>query len=113
LAEVKDGTHESPKYHSAGIPFITSKNLVDGNIDFSNVNYISETDHESFSRRSNVEDGDILFGMIGTIGNPVRVQKDREFSIKNVALIKSNKALIDGNSFIKYLSPRFLTSSFR
>lgn len=108
LAEVKDGTHESPKYHSAGIPFITSKNLVDGNIDFSNVNYISETDHESFSRRSNVEDGDILFGMIGTIGNPVRVQKDREFSIKNVALIKSNKALIDGEFLYQVLkSPIF------
>jgi type I restriction enzyme S subunit len=38
--------------------------------------------------RSGVNDGDVLFAMIGTIGNPVIVRKDRRFSIKNVALFK-------------------------
>jgi len=87
--DVRDGTHDSPKYYSTGIPFVTSKNLVNGKIDFSDVKYISEEDHLNFSTRSKVEDNDILFAMIGSIGNPVLVKKNREFSVKNVALFKA------------------------
>ena len=86
--DVRDGTHDTPQYVTEGVPFVTSKNLCNGHIDFSNVQLISETDHLEYSKRSFVEDGDILFAMIGSIGNPVLVKKDREFSIKNVALFK-------------------------
>lgn len=88
ITDVRDGTHDSPQYVDEGIPFITSKNLKSNGIDFSEVNYITRDDHEKFSKRSDVSNGDILFGMIGTIGNPVIVKKEFEFSIKNVALIK-------------------------
>ena len=88
--DIRDGTHDSPKYVENGVPFVTSKNLVNGKIDFSDVKYISEIDHNNFIQRSFVEDGDILFAMIGSIGNPVLIKKDREFSIKNVALFKPN-----------------------
>lgn len=40
------------------------------------------------SERSRVDRGDILFAMIGSIGNPVIVETDRSFSIKNIALFK-------------------------
>lgn len=102
VADVRDGTHDSPKYQSSGIPFITSKNLRNGKIDFSDCNYITIEDHKKFSVRSFVEKGDILFGMIGTIGSPVIVDIDFDFSIKNVALIKLNKDIVD-NRYMKYL----------
>ncbi|MDY5681926.1 MAG: restriction endonuclease subunit S [Treponema sp.] len=98
--DVRDGTHDSPKYVEKGYPFVTSKNLVDGKIDFSSVQYISEKDHNEFIKRSLVEDGDILFAMIGSIGNPVLVKKDREFSIKNVALFKPYSK---ENTFMEYV----------
>lgn len=88
VCDVRDGTHESPKFHSTGFPLITSKNLTAGTINFDNVQYISEIDHVNICKRSNVDDGDILLAMIGTIGNPVLVKKVRDFSIKNVALFK-------------------------
>jgi type I restriction enzyme S subunit len=45
ICDVRDGTHESPKYHPNGFPFITSKNLLsNGGIDFENVSLISEID---------------------------------------------------------------------
>ena len=101
--DVRDGTHDSPKYQDAGIPLITSKNLKDGKVDFGNVNYISKEDHENISKRSKVDNGDVLFAMIGTIGNPVIVSTDKIFSIKNVALFKfeNNKKLI--NEYLKLL----------
>ena len=33
--DIRDGTHDSPKFYDKGIPFVTSKNLNDGILDFS------------------------------------------------------------------------------
>ena len=100
--DVRDGTHESPKYYSEGIPFVTSKNLDNGKIDFSTCKFIKEEDHKKYSERSLVEHGDILFAMIGSIGNPVIVNKDRAFSVKNVALFKRYNAELTSNKYIYY-----------
>ena len=108
LADVRDGTHDSPKYHSQGFPFVTSKNLTDnGKIDFSNVNLISENDYNNINKRSKVDVGDILFGLIGTIGRPVIVEADG-FAIKNVALIKPNHNAVNN----QYLYHLMCSSSF-
>ena len=88
ICDVRDGTHDSPQYVEEGYPLITSKNVIGGGISFDNVKYISKADLDSINARSRVDDGDIILPMIGTIGNPVIVHKDREFAIKNVALIK-------------------------
>lgn len=88
VIDVRDGTHDSPKYVPVGIPLVTSKNLVNGAIDYSNVKYITQEDADKINTRSMVDDNDILFAMIGSIGNPVLVKKDREFCIKNMALFK-------------------------
>lgn len=99
LFEVKDGTHDTPKYLSDGIPFITQKNIKNNSIDFSNVTFISESDHEKFYKRSNVENGDIIIAMIGHgRGNSCLVKTDKIFSIKNVGLFKFFKN-IQSNKF--------------
>ena len=91
VTDVRDGTHDSPKYYDSGYPFVTSKNLINGGIDFSTCQLICEDDYLHFNDRSRVDDGDILMPMIGTIGGAIIVNKDRDFAIKNVALIKFNK----------------------
>lgn len=88
IINVRDGTHDSPKYVPEGIPLVTSKNLSNGMIDYGNVKYIIQEDADKINARSMVDDDDILFAMIGSIGNPVLVKKDREFCIKNMALFK-------------------------
>ena len=88
VIDVRDGTHDSPKYVPVGIPLVTSKNLVNGFIDYSNVKYITQEDADKINARSMVHDDDILFAMIGSIGNPVLAKMDREFCIKNMALFK-------------------------
>lgn len=95
VMDVRDGTHDSPEYIDIGIPLVTSKNISGGRLDFSNVKYISREDANKINERSNVDSGDIMFAMIGSIGNPVIVNKDREFCVKNVALFKNyNKSKI-------------------
>ena len=40
--DVRDGTHDTPKYVLEGIPLVTSKNLCNGKIDFSTAKFRSE-----------------------------------------------------------------------
>lgn len=103
-SSVRDGTHDTPKYVDEGVPLVTSKNLKGGEIDMDNVDLISESDHEEICRRSAVEENDILYGMIGTIGNPVIVRETNAFSIKNVGLFKKNEVLLIPKYFQYYLS---------
>ena len=100
VADVRDGTHDSPKFYNDGFPLVTSKNLKDGSIDFSDCSFISKQDFDEINKRSKVYSGDILFGMIGTIGNPAIVEHTG-FAIKNVALIK--EGIIVNNRFIYHL----------
>ena len=102
--DVRDGTHDTPKYTNIpnGYPLITSKNLCSGKLDFSTVKYISEDDHKKISVRSKVENRDVLFAMIGTIGNPVIVETTRQFSIKNVALFKYYNIELTSPKYLKY-----------
>lgn len=101
VCDVRDGTHGSPKYVEEGYPLVTSKNVVNGKISFENISYICQEDFDEISKRSNVDNGDIIMPMIGTIGKPTIVVKDRDFAIKNVALIKfiQNSRVI--NTFVR------------
>lgn len=104
VIDVRDGTHDTPKYVASGIPLVTSKNLTDGIIDFETAKDISIEDAAAINSRSRVDDGDILFAMIGTIGNPVLVKKDREFCIKNMALFKQiDASLLDMRYVLLFL----------
>ena len=103
ITEVKDGTHDSPKYIKEGIPFVTQKNIKPIGLSFEDTKFITETDHEKFFKRSNVTHGDILISMIGANrGMAAIVDDNRVFSIKNVGLIKSSDN-INMNYLLYYL----------
>ena len=90
--DVRDGTHDSPKYINEGIPFVTQKNITDGGLKFDKVKFINQDDHDKFYKRSNVAFNDIIISMIGANrGMACIVDDKRLFSIKNVGLIKSNE----------------------
>lgn len=105
VCDVRDGTHDSPKYIDGGdYILITSKNIVDGKIDYSNVSYITKEDYDAINKRSKVDDGDIIMAMIGTIGKPIIVKmEDYRFCIKNVALIKFLEDGLVSNIYIQAL----------
>lgn len=93
VADVRDGTHASPKYFASGHPFVTSKNVKDGFINYDDIQYISDADFEEINKRSKVDVNDVLMGMIGTIGNIALIRTEPDFAIKNVALIKDTKQI--------------------
>ena len=89
LCYVTDGTHDTPKpVNDGGVPLVTGKCIKNGFIDFNEPYNISYQDHESISKRSGLQTGDILFSNIGTVGTTCLVNYDREFSVKNVIIFK-------------------------
>ncbi|MBQ8054836.1 MAG: restriction endonuclease subunit S [Lachnospiraceae bacterium] len=68
IFEAKDGPHFSPKYQDQGVPFISTRNISGGKLDFSEAKFISEKDHIEFSKKVSPKKGDILYSKGGTTG---------------------------------------------
>ena len=86
---VTDGTHDSPKQVDKGRKLITSKHLGRYGIDFEGAKNISESDYEKVISRSKVEQWDILFSMIGTIGNLYLERNHKiEYACKNMGIFQ-------------------------
>lgn len=88
VCDVRDGTHDSPKYVDSGYPLVTSKNLSSGRVILDGAALISEIDYQQINKRSKVHRGDLLMPMIGTVGNPVLVDHEPNYAVKNVAIMK-------------------------
>jgi type I restriction enzyme S subunit len=98
---VRDGTHDSPKRKDKGKYLVTSKNIRNGKIDFSSCYKVSESDFEAVNKRSKVDDNDIIFSMIGTLGEVAFIDKyNNDFCIKNVGLFKLSST--DKSLFLFY-----------
>lgn len=106
IADVRDGTHDSPKPSNIGRYLITSKNVKNGTINFDGAYLISENDYNAINARSKVDKWDLLFTMIGTVGEVGLVCDEPEYAIKNVGLIKTGDELL--SRFLKH----YLTSKY-
>lgn len=99
--KITDGTHKTPKYVTNGIPFISVKNISTGQLSFSDIKYITKSEHEELYSRCDPEQGDILISKVGTTGVPVIVNTNEQFSLfVSVALLKYVHHLLDGNYLV-------------
>jgi type I restriction enzyme S subunit len=100
---VTDGTHDTPKPIDEGKLLITSKNIKEGRVQLDGAYAISQNEFDEINRRSKVDQWDVLFSMIGTVGEIALVRDNPEYAIKNIGLFKS-KAKVDGVWLYYYLT---------
>ena len=99
----------TPKYIDKGVPYITSKNIKNGKIDYNNINYISKEDYENISKNRPIKVNDILISMIGTIGETAVVTKaDGDFYGQNMFLVRLNDKKINQRFFLNYFKSSFV-----
>jgi type I restriction enzyme S subunit len=79
--KITDGTHQTPKYYSEGIVFLSSRNVTSGKIDWGNVKYIDNAQHLEMHSRVAPRRGDILLAKNGTTGVAAIVDRDTVFDI--------------------------------
>ncbi len=86
---ITDGPHLTPQFLGDGVPFLSVNNLVDNKIDLSDLRFISQKDHEVFSRKCKPETNDILLGKAASVGKVAIVDLGIEFNIWSpIAMIR-------------------------
>lgn len=91
VCEIYDGTHQTPKYQSGGIPFISVENIKDI---YGSNKYISLEDYESYKIKPKV--GDVFMTRIGSIGVCTVFTKQADIAYYvSLALLRPNKEILD------------------
>ncbi|MDV2455813.1 restriction endonuclease subunit S [Acinetobacter towneri] len=99
--KIKDGTHFSPKTLEIGeYKYLTSKNVKNGYLDFSNLEYVNKEEHLKIYSSCDVRHGDVLLTKDGTIGQCCVNTLHEEFSLlSSVAFLRLKS---EYNNFFLY-----------
>lgn len=94
---ITDGTHNTPTYTDKenGSPFLSSKDITSGHIDWSSIKYITKELHEQLQKEVAPKRNDILLAKNGTTGIGALVEEDIVFNIYvTLALIRPNQSIV-------------------
>lgn len=105
IADVIDPhpSHRTPPEVLGGVPYVSIGDIDEqGNIDFEKSRKVSPVVLEEHKSRYLIENGDFIFGKIGTIGKPTKIPINIEYTISaNVILIKPKKELVNPD-YLRY-----------
>ena len=100
-----DGTHDSPKQQDYGFKLVTSRHIKANKILLEEAYFISEEDYLKINKRSRLQIGDVLFTMIGTVGEVCRVAIEPDFAIKNIGVFRPAESSDSAWIYYYLLSP--------
>jgi len=101
--KVTDGEHKTPNRIESGELLLSARNIINGRIDYSNVDYISKDELDKITKRCHPEMGDILLSCSGSIGRVCIVPNNIKFGlVRSVALIKIDKEVLN-SKFLMYI----------
>lgn len=115
IAYLGDGAHTKVQRYDKGILYLSAKNIKKGFIDYSEVDYISEKDFEKlFSETTNsirdLKTNDILFSIIGSVGNVYLYKKNDRFGISSsIAIIRVHNSYVEVKYLYWYLRSKFFS----
>ena len=99
IAEIYDGTHQTPEYKTQGIPFISVENINDI---YSSSKYISVDAYNKY--RVKPMAGDVFMTRIGSIGKCAIMTKDEDLAYYvSLALIRPNRNILDSRYLRHYI----------
>ncbi len=108
IHKASDGPHVSPSYVESGIPFLSTRHIRPGIIEWVDLKYISRDDAEVHWRKCKPERGDILYTKGGTTGLAAVVDFDEPFAVwVHVALLKTDKTKVESRWLENMLNSSF------
>ena len=114
VCEIIDCPHSSPKWQDEGIPVIRNYNLVNGNIETSNLSYVSEEEYLVRTKRVEPSANDILFSREAPIGNVGIIPENfRCCQGQRVVLLRAKKNLINPRYLLHVLQSDFVKSQIK
>ncbi len=99
---ITDGDHATPARTSQGYYLLSARNVLDGRIDVSDVDYVGAGEYQRMRSRCAPEPGNILISCSGSIGRVAVVPAGFEcVLVRSAALAKIDPAMAD-SVFIQY-----------
>ena len=99
--KITDGSHNPPKGISKSNYIMASSQNIFDTLDLANVRYLSKEDFIIENKRTNIQEGDLLFTIVGTIGRSYVVKDEKMVFQRSVAVIKPKHNLIN-SIYLKY-----------
>ena len=112
---ITDGTHKTPTYSDKenGIPFLSSKDVTSGEIDWTKIKYITKELHEELYKRLAPQKNDILLAKNGTTGIAALVKDNTVFDIYvTLALIRPISKIIYPQYLLYIINSQFCKNQF-
>jgi len=99
-SKIVDGSHNPPRATESGFPMLSARNIQDRRINFDDFRFINEEDFSNEHARTNIQAGDVLLTIVGSIGRTAVVAE----GIKPFALQRSVAVLKPQEINSRYLS---------
>ena len=109
IAEIFDGPHATPKKTEDGPVFLGISNLVNGRIDFSTAEHLSDSDYATWTKRVIPQPGDIAFSYETRLGEAAAIPSGLQCCLgRRMGLLRVRKELVDPQFLLyAYLGPEF------
>ncbi len=116
--QVGDGTHSTISRQDSGVMYITSRNLKDGRLDVSKLYFISEHDYAKHflgngKALTRPEKGDLVFSIIGSMGEPYLIRERDRFGISSsVAIVRPDRTKLASEFLLYWMKGTAFQSAF-
>ena len=109
IAEIFDGPHATPKKTEDGPVFLGISNLVNGRIDISTAEHLSDSDYATWTKRVIPQPGDIVFSYETRLGEAAAIPPGLQCCLgRRMGLLRVSKELVDPQFLLyAYLGPEF------
>ena len=89
MSLITDGEHITPLRSESGVLLLSARNVLNGQLDLSVVDYVPEEEHLRLSQRFSVMAGDVLLSCSGSVGRSCVVPNGAKFSlVRSVAVLR-------------------------
>jgi type I restriction enzyme S subunit len=91
---ITDGEHQTPKRKTTGYYLLSARNILNGRIDLSDVDFVGEHEYHRIRQRCNPEAGDILISCSGSVGRVALLPKELNcVMVRSAALVKPREII--------------------
>ncbi len=94
--KITDGEHITPKRASSGKYLLSARNIQNGSIALSNVDYVPTAEFERIRKRCDPSIGDVLLSCSGSVGRAALVDRDDYYvMVRSAAMIRPNREILN------------------
>ncbi|WCH26695.1 restriction endonuclease subunit S [Aeromonas salmonicida] len=103
-SKITDGEHKTPQRETSGRYLLSARNIQDGYISVTNVDYVGEDEFQKLRKRCDPNKGDILISCSGSVGRVCLVDDDDKYvMVRSAALVRIMDNFVNGKFLMYFL----------